>query len=61
MQTDPAGPVSLAQPAYGFGTWWAGLPTTGKVWTVVAVVVFVGFTIEAFSSDESPASEFMTN
>ncbi len=61
IERDPADPANPAQPAYGFGTWWAGLPVTGKVWTVVAVVVFLGFTVEAFSSDEAVASEFLTN
>ncbi len=61
VERDPADPANLAQPAYGFGTWWAGLPVTGKVWTVVAVVVFLGFTAEALSSDETTASEFLTN
>jgi hypothetical protein len=59
IERDPADPASSAQPAYGFGSWWAGLPTSARIWTGVAVVVFVGFTIEAFSSDETPASQYL--
>ena len=59
IERDPAEPMSLAQPAYGFGSWWAGLPTGARVWTIVAVVVFVGITVEALSSDETVASEFL--
>ena len=59
VERDPADPLSMAQPAYGFGTWWAGLPTGAKIWTVVAIVVFAGFTAEALSSDETVASEFL--
>jgi len=58
VERDPADPMGLAQPAYGFGTWWAGLGTGAKVWTVVAIVVIAGITAEALSSDETPASQF---
>jgi len=58
VETDPAGPMSAAQPAYGFGGWWAGLPVTARIWTIVAVVVFAGITAEALSSDETSASQF---
>ena len=59
IERDPADPARLAQPAYGFGTWWAGLPTGSKVWTVVAIVVFAGFTAQALSSDETLASRYV--
>ena len=59
IERDPADPASLAQPAYGFGAWWAGLPTGAKVWTIVAIVVFAGFTAEALSHDETLASQFV--
>jgi len=58
IDRDPADPANLAQPAYGFGAWWAGLPAGAKVWTVVAIVVFAGITAEALSSDETIASQF---
>ncbi len=59
IERDPADPASGASPAYGFGSWWAGLPTGSKIWSVVAIVVFLGFTAEALSSDETIASEFL--
>ncbi len=59
IDRDPASPATLAQPAYGFGEWWAGLPTGAKVWTIVAIVVVVGVTADALSSDESVASQFV--
>ena len=59
IERDPADPASLAQPAYGFGEWWAGLPTGAKVWTVVAIIVFAGFSAEALSRDETLASQFL--
>ena len=59
VETDPADPMMAAQPAYGFGSWWAGLPTTARVWSIVAVVVFAGITAEALSSDETPASQYL--
>ena len=58
VERDPADPVALAQPAYGFGAWWAGLGTGAKVWTVVAIVVIAVITAEALSSDETLASQF---
>ncbi|MCH7780052.1 MAG: carboxypeptidase regulatory-like domain-containing protein [Acidobacteria bacterium] len=58
IERDPADPAGLAQRAYGFGTWWAGLETRSKVWTVVAIVVIAGITAEALSSDEALASQF---
>lgn len=59
IERDPADPTGrLVQPAYGFGTWWAGLETRSKVWTVVAIVVIAGITAEALSSDEALASQF---
>lgn len=58
IERDPADPAGLAPRAYGFGTWWAGLETRSKVWTVVAIVVIAGITAEALSSDEALASQF---
>ena len=59
IEQDPADPASLVSPAYGFGSWWAGLSTGARIWSGVAAVVFVAFTIEAFSSDETPASQYL--
>ena len=55
----PAGPASWPSPAYVFGSWWAGLPSGSKIWSVVAIVVFLGFTAEALSSDETIASQYL--
>ena len=60
VERDPADPAGLAQPSYGFGTWWAGLETRSKVWTVVAIIVIAGITAEALSSNETLASQFAT-
>jgi len=38
------------------GTWWAGLTSAAKAWSVVAVVVVLGITFAALDDDEQPAS-----
>ena len=54
---DPAQPTGI-NPASSFGTWWAGLDWPARSWTIVAMVLVVGISAEALSSDESLASPF---
>ena len=57
LERDPAAPTSLAASSTGFGTWWAGLDNGARAWTIVAMVVVGGITLEALSSDETSQSE----
>jgi hypothetical protein len=61
MQADPgAMPGTMTSgitPNYGMGTWWAGLSTAAKAWTIVAIVAVVGITAAALSSDDDDSSE----
>ena len=59
VENDPNAPIQLASPAYGFGTWWAGLTGGAKAWTVVALVVVAGVTANALDSDETSSSTFI--
>ena len=58
IERDPSAPQQLAQPSYGFGTWWAGLSVGAKIWTIAAVVVVAAVTADALSDDEGISSEF---
>lgn len=60
VENDPAHPMDVALSA-SFGAWWAGLDKPAKVWTVVAVVMVLGITAEALSSDETLASPFTSS
>ena len=57
VERDPAQPAGVA-PSASFGAWWAGMDKPAKVWTVVAVVLVLGITAEALSSDETLASPY---
>jgi hypothetical protein len=65
MQADPGTMSSGITPNYGMGTWWAGLSTAAKAWTIVAIVAVVGITWAALSSDddeptgEPPSSAYL--
>lgn len=59
VENDPNAPIQLGSPAYGFGTWWAGLTGGAKAWSVIALVVVAGVTANALDSDEESSSNFI--
>lgn len=56
MRADPTRVSSAAGGNYGLGVWWAGLPTSAKVWVVVGIVTFAGITWAALDDEEDAAS-----
>lgn len=57
LQTSEPRRQDLAGVNPSVGTWWAGLSTPAKAWTVVAIVVAAWFTYEALKSDEAAAEQ----
>ena len=54
IQTDEPRPQDLSGINPSVGSWWAGLSTPAKAWTVVAIVVAAWLTYEALKSDDEP-------
>ena len=47
---------AAVQANYGLGSWWSGLSTGGKAWTILGIVVAAGLIYQALDDDEVPAS-----
>ena len=54
VQTDEPRRQDLSGINPSVGTWWAGLSTPAKTWTIVAIVVAAWFTYEALKGDDEP-------
>lgn len=58
VETTVEGRDGLVQRNYGLGTWWAGLSTASKSWTIVGLVAVTAITVSAIdSSNDSNNNE----